>query len=69
MSDVVKLEQFPVPQFMIDKMKRFMKSVQGEEEEVCMCVQTCVCIFVCVRAYCITTSSGWVLCLLVNASD
>lgn len=29
-NDVLKLEQFPVPQFMIDKMKKFMKSVQGE---------------------------------------
>lgn len=29
-NDVLKLGQFPVPQFMVDKMKKFMKSVQGE---------------------------------------
>ena len=27
---LLKLEQFSVPQFMVDKMKRFMTSVQGE---------------------------------------
>jgi hypothetical protein len=29
-KEVQKLEQFPVPQFMVDKMKKFMTSVQGE---------------------------------------
>ena len=31
-----KLEQFPVPIFMLDKMKNFIKSVQGKAEEGCM---------------------------------
>ncbi len=39
-NDVLKLEQFPVPQFMIDKMKRFMKSVQGRGAR---CVFVCLC--------------------------
>lgn len=42
---VQKLKQFRVPQFMIDKMKTFMKSVQGELEPVQVASHVCMSMF------------------------
>ena len=59
---VKKLQEFQVPQFMLEKMKTFMRSVQGVWWWcmcVCVCVRVCVCacVRVCVSQSCIPSSA------------